>query len=766
MRTHITPATSSPTRRRRPFALVRRGAAATGLLALAGALIVAPAYATSATGGSGLYIGSIDWFQWGADGDAIPSAGMTKTNTRTVAGKNLVTTCTLSGMSGNLSAYRSGDWRGDAFDNLYNIGGADASNTLVAGLVTTDNAALVSFNFSCSVTYDGVAMPMAGLVFADAESSTATRGEYITATPSPAATWRIIDRTREASCATSTMATLTAGGSLTLAPDGNECSGLSSTGYGPAAVAFMQGATSAAVTLKGGGKTAVALGVVLESDYGDAPASYGAAGAFYQSGWTGGVVPVGTTNVFNGFTMATTTSPTTRLGATIDSEPSAHYSVGANGDGGDEDAITPPGTLSNVFAGTSYTLSNVACTAGYVRGWIDWNHNGVFDSGEASGTAACAGPSVSLTWSSIPADVTSASTYMRLRVANSSAEVASPTGMSLSGEVEDYPITVDAVDPIVASPDTDTTPQGVAVTVDPLTNDTADADFPLAASTVRVLDPADSTYKSSVTIPGEGTYTVHTDGTVTFAPVAAFTGTATPVTYRVSDSAGRTAMSTITIDVTPVAPVAANDTDTTAYETPVTVGVLGNDAGGDVAVPLDVTTVVLLDPADASYKTSVTIPGEGTYTAHPDGTVTFAPANGFFGPATPVEYKVADTNGSTATATITVTVDNPPAPAASPDTDTTPQGVPVTVNPLTNDTTAPHISFDATTVQLLDPADSTYKSSVTIPGEGTYTAHTDGTVTFTPVAAFTGTATPGGLPGELTPRAKQRPQPSPSRSPP
>ena len=86
-------------------------------------------------------------------------------------------------------------------------------------------------------------------------------------------------------------------------------------------------------------------------------------------------------------------------------------------------------------------------------------------------------------------------------------------------------------------------------------------------------------------------------------------------------------------------PVATDDTDTTAYETPVTVGVLGNDTAGDVAVPLDATTVVLFDPADSTYKTSVTIPGEGTYAVQSDGTVTFTPATGFFGPATPVELQ-------------------------------------------------------------------------------------------------------------------------------
>ncbi|MBQ3358697.1 MAG: hypothetical protein IJG47_07340, partial [Microbacterium sp.] len=84
-----------------------------------------PASATYATGGEGLYTGSIDWFEWGEDDQLIPAEGLTRTNTRVVAGQTISTTCTLSNITGNddLRSYRSGDWRGDALDNLYNVGG-------------------------------------------------------------------------------------------------------------------------------------------------------------------------------------------------------------------------------------------------------------------------------------------------------------------------------------------------------------------------------------------------------------------------------------------------------------------------------------------------------------------------------------------------------------------------------------------------------------------------------------------------------------------
>ena len=83
---------------------------------------------------------------------------------------------------------------------------------------------------------------------------------------------------------------------------------------------------------------------------------------------------------------------------------------------------------------------------------------------------------------------------------------------------------------------TASTKQGVDVTVDVLDNDLAGTDATLVPGTVQLKDPADGTWKTSVTVAGEGTWTVDTTtGKVTFAPEAAFTGTGT-ITYRVTDS--------------------------------------------------------------------------------------------------------------------------------------------------------------------------------------------------------------------------------------
>jgi CshA-type fibril repeat protein len=296
-----------------------------------------------------------------------------------------------------------------------------------------------------------------------------------------------------------------------------------------------------------------------------------------------------------------------------------------------------------------------------------------------------------------------------------------------------------APDP-VANPDVVSTPQNVPVDLDPIANDTI-GNAPFDPSTILIEDPADSVFKDTVTIAGEGTYSVDPGtGLITLTPVSTYTGVR-DLAYQVTDGDGLTRAGTATFTVTPITPSASNDIATTPFGIAVVVNVSGNDAGGAASAPLDPTSVQLLDPADSTYKTTVTVTGEGQYTVDAvTGEVTYTPAPGYTATTTPLGYRIADTNGTTATATITITVT--PPPAASPDADTTGQNVTITIDPLTNDTPG-GAPLDPTTVQLIDPADNTAKSSITIPAEGTYTVDpATGAVTFDPLPAFTGTATP------------------------
>ncbi|MFJ2317185.1 CshA/CshB family fibrillar adhesin-related protein [Glutamicibacter sp. NPDC087661] len=433
------------------------------LLALLPAIAVfsaSPAQATYATGGSGQYKGLIDWVQWGTNGGAI-AEGTTKSTTRTVGGQSLVTSCTITNIAGRASvannsrllAYRPGSWQNDGLDDLYNIGGTGGSNQLINGITHAIDNDRATFNINCSATLDGVTVPLGGLVFADAEASnsnaSSTRTEFVSARPLQGTVdWRIIERFRNASCSTANAVNAQlASGTLTLRPTAGECAG-----GGPMAIAYMKGSNSAAVTIQGGGKSAVALGVVFEADFGDAPASYGEAGALFQREWSGTKLSEGDNLVFGpNFQLGAPIQPLTRLGATIDADPNHQASPGATLDDttnvDDEDAVGDLGTI-NAVPGQNYTLSSVQCTGpGYVAGWIDWNLNGKFDAGERSAAAECTGSSVALTWA-VPNDAKkttgAALSFLRLRIAATTAELASPTGMTQTGEVEDHALKINA----------------------------------------------------------------------------------------------------------------------------------------------------------------------------------------------------------------------------------------------------------------------------------------------------------------------------------
>jgi LPXTG-motif cell wall-anchored protein len=732
------------------------------LAGLTGIAVAPPAHADYATGGTGRYVDSIQWFKWGNDNTPIPNGGITQTNTVVFGSSTLSITCNLANITdvrggtipagAILSAYRPGNYSGDYLDDLYNIGGLGGANTLQVGLKNTVGGRWPQFDFSCSALLDGSPFPLAGLVMADAESTGIP--ESLAATIPTSATWRVIDRGVSAPCASNSTIATRSGNTLSTSSTGECTSGT------PIAVTYMQGTASATnVTVRGGGTQAIALGVVVSLDYGDAPASYGTAVHAVQYGFTGGTIADGAVNVRlhdPAFALATPVMPPTRLGAIVDPEDPGFAGAGATGDDAstnpafstttDEDSITPPAPVV-LQAGTPYTIPSVACTGpGFVAGWIDWNVNGIFDTNERSTPVECTGSSVSMTWAVpgggvIPTAPTPS--YLRLRIGPTLASMTLPTGLLPSGEAEDYAMTISVPKPVAVN-DTATTPKGTAVTLPIVTNDTPGAaSAPLNPATVQLKDPVDGLLKSTVTIPGEGTYTVNAvTGAVTFTPVGSFTGAATPVTYQVADTNGSVTTATITVTVKP-GPIAVPDVASTPQNVNITVDPASNDAPSPGGSPLVPSTVQLKDPATGVYGSTVTIPGEGTYTVDAAGKVTFDPLPGFVGAATPVPYQVKDTDGVTATSTIAITV-TPVTPIAVDDTASTPFDTNVTIPLLTNDTPgAASAPLVPSSVKLKDPTTGAYVTTVTIPGEGTYTVNpATGAVMFDPLPTFFGVATP------------------------
>ena len=242
-------------------------------------------------------------------------------------------------------------------------------------------------------------------------------------------------------------------------------------------------------------------------------------------------------------------------------------------------------------------------------------------------------------------------------------------------------------------------------------------------------------------IPGEGTYTVAPDGTVTFTPEKNFTGKGTGVTVKRVDKNGTPVTAKYTPTVTPVVPT-AEPAETTDIQGKEQTG-KPTFTPGNPNVPMDDDTPATFE--DGSKEK--VIPGEGTYTVAPDGTVTFTPEKNFTGKGTGVTVKRVDKNGTPVTAKYTPTV----APVTPTGTDAVTediQGSTQTGKPVFQGGTA-MVNGEEKTVEidedkpakLVDPKTGDPVDSVTIEGEGTYTVAPDGTVTFTPEKNFTGKGT-------------------------
>jgi Ca2+-binding RTX toxin-like protein len=167
------------------------------------------------------------------------------------------------------------------------------------------------------------------------------------------------------------------------------------------------------------------------------------------------------------------------------------------------------------------------------------------------------------------------------------------------------------------------------------------------------------------------------------------------------------------IDNTPVddAPEANPDSAITDEDTSVTISVLDNDTdpNGD---PLTVTS------AAANH---------GTVAINADGTVTYTPDADFNGDDT-ITYTIEDPAGNSATSTVDVTVS------------------PVNDDPVANDDVASTTVDTAVIIPVLANDTDVDGDILSISGtptsaDGTVDVNPDGTITFTPNAGFTGSAT-------------------------
>ena len=264
---------------------------------------------------------------------------------------------------------------------------------------------------------------------------------------------------------------------------------------------------------------------------------------------------------------------------------------------------------------------------------------------------------------------------------------------------------------------TSTGPQGVPQTGTP-TFQGGDSLVPID----ETVEPTFEDGSKEKSIPGQGTYTIAPDGTVTFTPDKQFVGNPDPVTVKRVDKNGTPVTATYSPEFTKVTPT-GKDTSSVNIKGLVQTGTPTFE-GGNPLVPIDETVAATFEDG----STEKVIPGEGTYTISPDGTVTFTPEADFVGKGTGVTIVRKDKNGTPVTASYRPTVVDP---STGHDTASTgAKGQPQVATP----------TFEGHIDSTVPPTFEDGSTTMVVPGEGSYTIDKDGKITFTPEPDFVGTA--------------------------
>jgi VCBS repeat-containing protein len=273
------------------------------------------------------------------------------------------------------------------------------------------------------------------------------------------------------------------------------------------------------------------------------------------------------------------------------------------------------------------------------------------------------------------------------------------------GHLQSAPATVRLIvsttnHPPVAVADTADTDEDTPVTIRVLANDTDADNDPLSVV--------------SLSTPLHGSAVVNADGSVTYTPVANYFG-ADSFTYRTNDGSEDSDVATVNVTIAPVndAPVAVDDSATTAEDTPIVLNLVANDTD------VDSSTLSVV---------SLSTPLHGSVVVNADGSVTYTPATAYFGTDTFTYHTSDGSLDSLNAATVTVTVGsvNTP-PVAVDDSATTLEDMPVVLNLVANDT-----DVDSTTLSVV---------SLTAPLHGSAVVNVDGSVTYTPAANYFGSDT-------------------------
>ncbi|HEL1558075.1 TPA: hypothetical protein TXJ05_002312, partial [Streptococcus suis] len=281
-----------------------------------------------------------------------------------------------------------------------------------------------------------------------------------------------------------------------------------------------------------------------------------------------------------------------------------------------------------------------------------------------------------------------------------------------------------------------------------------DSVAPIDSSSITLLDESGNPVTE---VPAKdsngnviGSYVLNSDGTITFTPKPSFVGTAVPVEIQAQDSNGTIVRTLYTPVVTPVFPTSTPSTTKDKQGQTQTTDADSLFKAGDEVVPIDSTSITLLDETGQPTKE---VPAKdengnivGSFVLKEDGTIIFTPNLDFVGTPVPVTIQAKDTNGTAVTTTYTPTV-TPVTPnskfAYTIDKQGQTQAADTNTLFVAGDEVVP---IDPTSITLLDESG---QPAFEVPAKdsngniiGSYVLNPDGTITFTPNPDFVGTAVP------------------------
>ena len=260
-----------------------------------------------------------------------------------------------------------------------------------------------------------------------------------------------------------------------------------------------------------------------------------------------------------------------------------------------------------------------------------------------------------------------------------------------------------------------------------IANDTdiEDGSPPLAPPAVVAPTTATSTQGFAIS--------ANANGMITYTPTGGFTGNDS-FKYTLTDSDGQVSAPAtvfITVSAAPVfaTPVAINDIASVKVDTAKDINVIANDTDVEDGSP------PLAPPAVVTPTTATSTQGFAI-SANANGMITYTPTGGFTG-TDDFRYTLTDSDGQiSAPATVSITVATNPvyiAPIANNDNVSVKVDTAKDINVIANDTDFEDGSPPAAPPAVVTPTTATSTQGFAI------SANANGTITYTPMAGFTGT---------------------------